>query len=66
MLRATVRKGDSGGPVVDRQGRLIGVVFAASTLDGSEGYALTTGELRRLIPGAEANRSPVAVGACAT
>jgi S1-C subfamily serine protease len=66
VLRATVRKGDSGGPVVDRQGKLIGVVFAASTLDGSEGYALTTGELRRLIPGAEANRSPVAVGACAT
>jgi S1-C subfamily serine protease len=66
VLRATVRKGDSGGPIVDDQGRLIGVVFAASTQDSREGYALTTGELRRSL--AEAERSPQAddVGACAT
>src|SRR6266545_689003 len=40
VLRAKVRKGDSGGPVVDRSGHPMGVVFAASTVDPDEGYAL--------------------------
>ena len=31
VLQSRVRKGDSGGPVVDLSGRPLGVVFAAST-----------------------------------
>jgi S1-C subfamily serine protease len=65
VLRATVRKGDSGGPVVDRSGRPIGVVFAASTVDPNEGYALTNAELQAVLSQAGDNRTPVAVGQCA-
>ncbi|HKE99660.1 MAG TPA: MarP family serine protease [Actinomycetes bacterium] len=65
VLRARIRKGDSGGPIVDRQGRLLGVVFAASTLDSREGYALTAGELRRSLDANRPADGPVGVGECA-
>jgi S1-C subfamily serine protease len=65
VLRATVRKGDSGGPVVDRSGRTLGVVFAASTVDPNEGYALTNAELQSVLAQAGSRRTPVGVGQCA-
>src|SRR6266699_1303569 len=65
VLRARVRKGDSGGPVVDRSGRPIGVVFAASTVDPQEGYALTHSELRTVLTQVGSRRAPVGVGECA-
>lgn len=37
---------NSSGLVVDRQGVVIGLVFAASTLDSDEGYALTPSQIR--------------------
>jgi S1-C subfamily serine protease len=46
VLQATVIPGNSGGPVVDREGVVIGLVFAASTLDSGEGYALTPSQIR--------------------
>jgi S1-C subfamily serine protease len=66
VLRARVRKGDSGGPVVDRSGRPLGVVFAASTADPNEGYALTAGELRTVLNQVGQSRAEVGVGQCAT
>jgi S1-C subfamily serine protease len=65
VLNARVRKGDSGGPVVDRSGRVLGVVFAASTLSDSEGYALTMSEVQQVLAAMAGNRSPVSVGDCA-
>ncbi len=40
-LRGLVRPGNSGGPIVTPQGRVAGVVFAASVTDRETGYALT-------------------------
>jgi S1-C subfamily serine protease len=37
-FRGQVRRGNSGGPVVDRGGRVVGTVFAAR-IDGGAGYA---------------------------
>ncbi len=65
VLRARVRKGDSGGPVVDRSGHPFGVVFAASTVDPNEGYALTNSELQTVLDQVGSRRSDVAVGECA-
>jgi S1-C subfamily serine protease len=65
VLHARVRKGVSGGPVVDVRGRPLGVVFAASTADRTEGYALTNAEVRRALSRNGANRRPVGVGGCA-
>jgi S1-C subfamily serine protease len=67
ILRAQVRKGDSGGPLVDQQGRLVGVVFAASPLDPNEGYALTVAEMQEVLrPARERGLRRVGVGGCAT
>jgi S1-C subfamily serine protease len=65
VLNARVRQGDSGGPVVDPDGRDLGVVFAASTASDTTGYALTDGELRAALAAAGAARTPVGAGGCA-
>jgi S1-C subfamily serine protease len=65
VLQSRVRKGDSGGPVVDLSGRPLGVVFAASTLERNESYALTNAEVRRALSRAGGNRRSVPVGRCA-
>ena len=64
VLHARVRKGVSGGPVVDLRGRP-GVVFAASTVETTEGYALTNAEVRRALDRNDGARRPVSVGGCA-
>ena len=42
---AVVRPGNSGGPLLAPDGRVYGVVFAASVDDPQTGYALTAGEV---------------------
>lgn len=44
-LRALVRPGNSGGPIVTPEGRVAGVVFAASVTDPETGYALTADQV---------------------
>ncbi|MFN8195467.1 MAG: MarP family serine protease [Nocardioidaceae bacterium] len=44
-LRGNVRPGNSGGPIVDSSGDVIGMVFAASVTDRQTGYALTTEQI---------------------
>jgi S1-C subfamily serine protease len=63
-LRSVVRQGDSGGPFVLPDGRVAGVVFAASTTDRDTGYALTGAEIAPDLAQAEARRTPVGTGSC--
>jgi S1-C subfamily serine protease len=44
-LRARVRPGNSGGPLVSPGGKVYGVVFAAAADDPQTGYALTAKEV---------------------
>jgi S1-C subfamily serine protease len=64
VLRATVRPGNSGGPLLAPNGKVDGVVFAASTTDPATGYALTAGQVMAdARAGASATR-PVATQGC--
>lgn len=54
-LRGLVRPGNSGGPIVTPQGKVAGVVFAASVTDPETGYALTA---RQVQDSAEAGTAP--------
>lgn len=65
-LQALVRPGNSGGPLVEPDGLVIGVVFSRSASDNGIGYALASpGVLKRVH---EAEREPedltVGTGAC--
>ena len=44
-LRGLVQPGNSGGPLIDLQGRVDGVIFAAAADDPNIGYALTADEV---------------------
>ncbi|GAC1339257.1 MAG: acid resistance serine protease MarP [Candidatus Dormibacteria bacterium] len=65
VLHAVVRPGNSGGPVVDLQGQVIGLVFAASTNDQGEGYALTIPQVRADLDAGTQRRGAVSTQDCA-
>jgi S1-C subfamily serine protease len=46
ILAAEVRPGNSGGPLVDLQGHVLGLVFAASSTNPEQAYALTNDEVQ--------------------
>jgi S1-C subfamily serine protease len=60
-LRGTVRPGNSGGPVVDPRGRVVGTVFA-SRVDGGAGYAVPPDVVSDAIGAARGG--PVSTGDC--
>ena len=65
IIQAKVEPGNSGGPLVDLNGSVIGVIFAASTSSPGQAYALTDAEVQPDIDQAEGRTASVPVGACA-
>jgi S1-C subfamily serine protease len=67
VIQASVRPGNSGGPLVDEQGRVLGMVFATSAGDPTQAYALTDNEIAPDIQYAMSNPQPQDTGqlACA-
>ncbi|WP_030422472.1 MarP family serine protease [Streptomyces sp. NRRL F-5065] len=64
-LYATVRQGNSGGPLLTPQGEVYGVVFAKSLDDPDTGYALTVDEIREDIEKGRAANQQVDSDSCA-
>jgi S1-C subfamily serine protease len=48
-LRANVRSGNSGGPLVDSQGEVVGTVFAATTTGPQGGFAIPAEQVRETL-----------------
>lgn len=63
-LYARVRPGNSGGPLLDTSGRVVGVIFAKSLDDNVTGYALTVDEARAVINAAPSASHRVSTGSC--
>ena len=62
-IRGTVKQGNSGGPMIDTDGKVLGVVFGAAVDDADTGFVLTAEEVlqQRLKVG---NTAPVPTGRC--
>ncbi|KRC65716.1 hypothetical protein ASE12_13705 [Aeromicrobium sp. Root236] len=64
-VRGLVRSGNSGGPLVSKDGDVLGVIFAASITDKSTGYALTASQVADDARAGIAATSTVSTGGCA-
>lgn len=65
VLAAQVIPGNSGGPIVNDVGQVIGVVFAASTTEPNVGYALTIPQVYPDLRAGEHRTAAVSTEACA-
>lgn len=63
-LRALIRPGNSGGPIVTSAGEVAGLVFAASVSDRDTGYALTASQVAEFAAAGVTRESPVDTGTC--
>jgi S1-C subfamily serine protease len=63
-LAGQVDSGDSGGPVLNRDGDYVGIVFARATDRANVGYAMTVTQLNPVVSSASALTAAVSSGAC--
>jgi S1-C subfamily serine protease len=64
-IRALVRSGNSGGPLIAPNGRVLGVIFAAAADDRNVGFALTAAEAASTAKSGTQRTTTVRTGNCA-
>ncbi|HEV7471123.1 MAG: Colicin production protein [Pseudonocardia sp.] len=64
-VRAVVRSGNSGGPMITPDGQVVGVVFGAALDDSETGFVLTAQQVNAALVAAENDSRSVDTGACA-
>ena len=63
-IRSLVRGGNSGGPLVSPNGRVLGVIFARALDSTDTGFALTAAEVASSATAGRARTAAVATGRC--
>lgn len=63
-IKANVVPGNSGGPLISKEGEVMGVVFAQSTSHRGVGYALTSDQVRPGLDKAIKQNRAVSTGQC--
>jgi S1-C subfamily serine protease len=64
-LRGLVRNGNSGGPLLDTKGAVLGVIFAAAADNDDIGFALTLAEVQPVADAGQDATDSVSTGTCA-
>jgi S1-C subfamily serine protease len=64
-VRAVVRSGNSGGPLLAPDGSVYGMVFGAALDDNETGYVLTAQQIAPMLRAAPGLSEPVGTGSCA-
>lgn len=64
VIRSSIAPGDSGAPLVDLQGRVLGVVFAAGTELKDAGYVLTANAVQSAAALGTSATTSVSLGKC--
>jgi uncharacterized membrane protein required for colicin V production len=64
VVSANIIPGDSGGPLIDLNGNVIGLTFASSTVHPGEGYALSVPQITDDVTAGRSRTGAIDTGSC--